>query len=199
MIMKYFPSNTFPKSHSTNDLVVKSGSMTKSDLPPCSWDAPKKSPSSWDFHKQHAETNTCEGYLYLQNKSFFRLPKHAWKRKYFTLKSDSLYVTECKNDAVQDSDCIKIGLDTGIYPRDHAGSDNRKYYIRITTGKQNFTVRSCEEDDRNTWITSLLMSMSNTLLGNSPSSTPASSPPSSPTSTAPTTPTTPAKINDVDD
>lgn len=188
--MKYFPTN-FPKSQSADSLVKP---VDKSVMP-CDWDA-KKSPSSWDFPSCE---NTCEGYLYVQNRSFWRLPKHAWKRKYFTLKSDSLYMTECKNDAVQDSDCIKIGLDTGIYPRDHAGSDNPKYYIRITTGKQNYTLRSCEEDDRNTWITSLLMSMSTTLLRTTPSHTPTPTPPPTPTGTAPTTPTTPAKINDVDD
>lgn len=192
MIMKYFPTN-FPKSQST-DILAKTGSIEKRDLPPCSWDAPKKSTSVWDFREHHCEKepSTCEGYLYVQNKSFFRLPtKQAWKRKYFTLKSDSLYMTECPNDTVQDSDCIKIGLDTGIYPRDHSDSDNPKFYIRITSGKQNYTLRSCEEDDRNTWITSLLMSMSTAIMGRTP--------PATPTTTAPTTPTTPAKINDVDD
>lgn len=107
----------------------------------------------------------CEGYLYVQNRSFWRFPKHVWKRKYFTLKSDSLYITECKTDnTAQNSTCIKIGLDTGIYPRDNING-RPKYYIRITTGKQNYTLRSAEENDRNTWITSLLTSMSNTIMG----------------------------------
>jgi len=110
------------------------------------------------------EYTFCEGYLYVQNRSFWRFPKHVWKRKYFTLKSDSLYISECKNEITQDSTCIKIGLDTGIYPRDNING-RPKYYIRITTGKQNYTLRSTEEDDRNTWITSLLTSMSNTLMG----------------------------------
>lgn len=106
-----------------------------------------------------------EGYLYVQNRSFWRFPKHVWKKKYFTLKSDSLYITDCKNDlTTQNSTCIKIGLDTAIYPRDNING-SPKYYIRITTGKQNYTLRSAEEDDRNAWITSLLTSMSNNLMG----------------------------------
>lgn len=124
------------------------------------------SEESGDFDKEffRNEITFCEGFLYVQNRSFWRFPKHIWKKKYFTLKSDSLYISDAKNDITPNSTCIKIGLDTAIYPRDGING-SPKYYIRITTGKQNYTLRSTEEDDRNAWITSLLTSMSNNLMG----------------------------------
>jgi len=117
------------------------------------------------FCEDLRENSGCEGFLYVQNRNFWRLPKHAWKKKYFTLRNNSLYMTDSENDALRESESIPIGLDTGIYPIDNdVASGMPRFSIRITTGKQTYTLGSMEADDRDTWVTSLLTSMSNALL-----------------------------------
>jgi len=156
MIMKY-EVNPFNNKNDKNNNTIK-GDELQLDT---------NFPTSCSKAHRSMEKTFCEGYLYVQNRSFWRFPKHVWKRQYFTLKNDFLYISECKSDNLYDyekSTCIRIGLDTGIYPRDNING-NPKYYIRITTGKQSYTLRSMEESDRNGWMTGLLTSMSNTLMG----------------------------------
>jgi len=181
MILKYDDMPTFKKHRSasaasleSNQSSISKSSSTASNNMDWSMTMNNNNNSIWNEYlaADFSHPAACEGYLYVQNRSFWKLSKHAWKRKYVALRRDSLYITEDKCDSVSESEkieCIKIRTDTGIYPRDHEGEKN-KYYIRITSGKQNYTLRSEVEDDRNTWITSLLMSMSNTLFGNSTAS-----------------------------
>ena len=112
------------------------------------------------------EVNTFEGYLFVYNRSFWRLSKHAWKQKYFILRGDTLYIADSKNDTPRQLEYLKIGLDTGIYPTDNEviTSGEPRYGIRVTCGKQTYTLGTMDVDVRDTWVTSLLISMSNIFL-----------------------------------
>lgn len=99
----------------------------------------------------------CEGYLYIQSRSLWRFPNHLWKRRYFTLRNDVLYFTKQKGDLIfeETTDKIEIEADTGIYPEEST-KGSKKFFIRIAQGKQNYILCSADENDRNTWLASLL-------------------------------------------
>jgi len=172
IMLKYdFPISHFTSKSVSQDTLVANNKHTDSSHP---------STTTTTRQPYSSSPSSFEGYMYVQNRSFWRLPKHAWKKKYVVLRDNVLYISECKNDTVYDQDYIRIDLDTGIYPLDHMetggggvmvgdgglGSGQHRYFIRITSGKHTVcALCSHNEDERDAWVTSLLTSISNALLG----------------------------------
>ena len=98
-----------------------------------------------------------EGYLYMQCLCLWKFPTHLWRRRYFTLKNDTLYFTKDEKDILNQDKTSKIQIeaDTGIYPEENKKGKS-KYYIKIISGIQRFVLCSTSENERDEWLSSLL-------------------------------------------
>ena len=100
---------------------------------------------------------SCEGFLFMQQKSMFNLPFYGCKRRYFKLHHDCLYILKENIDVSSDGYANKINIesDTGIFPEENTRI-KKKYSIRITQGIRSYILHAFEESDRNTWLSILL-------------------------------------------
>ena len=115
---------------------------------------------------------SCEGHLYIQSKTLWKFPPYLWKRRYFVLQRDVLYFFKTRESMCEDTDLdeqssnlLKIQSDTGIYPEESCSKGFKKYLIRITHGKLNYVLCTSSEQDRNTWLASLLTVITRKFIG----------------------------------
>nr|XP_047145334.1 uncharacterized protein LOC124818442 [Hydra vulgaris] len=101
---------------------------------------------------------SCEGYLYMHIKSFWRPSGFTVKRKYFTLRKETLFITKQRGDLIFEDGSdnrIDIHSDTGIFSEENL-KGKYQYGIRITNGKQSFLLSAANAEYRNAWLSTLL-------------------------------------------
>ena len=103
-----------------------------------------------------------EGYLWKQSKS---MPlKRRWKRRYFILSEDKLYLLKEKNEESVSAKIIRI-LDIVSLMAEDFGFRRKKFGLRLRANNKESYVVSCNsEDERNDWITAVLTAKSCSLV-----------------------------------
>lgn len=103
-----------------------------------------------------------EGYLWKQSKS---TPlKRRWKKRYFILSEDKLYLLKEKSEESVSAKIIRI-LDIVSLMVEDFGFRTKKFGLRLRANNKESYIVSCNsEDERNDWITAVLTAKSYSLV-----------------------------------
>lgn len=105
------------------------------------------------------DTVLKEGYLFKQSHSVWKL----WKARYFILRRSGLYYYKEKGETA--------GLPLGILPYreisvqiDEIGDKKKKFCLRIQAEGKSYMLCCFSEEERNSWLTAILTSITNYIL-----------------------------------
>lgn len=103
-----------------------------------------------------------EGYIWKQSKS---TPlKRRWKRRYFILSEDKLYLLKEKSEESVSAKIIRI-LDIVSLMAEDFGFRRKKFGLRLrANNKESYIVSCSTEAERNDWITAVLTAKSYSLV-----------------------------------
>lgn len=126
--------------------------------------------ASWRFRRPgYSEKFTSnedplikEGYIWKQSKS---TPlKRRWKRRYFILSEDKLYLLKEKSEESVSAKIIRI-LDIVSLMTEDFGFRRKKFGLRLrANNKESYIVSCSTEAERNDWITAVLTAKSYSLV-----------------------------------
>lgn len=103
-----------------------------------------------------------EGYIWKQSKS---TPlNRRWKRRYFILSEDKLYLLKEKSEESVSAKIIRI-LDIVSLMAEDFGFRRKKFGLRLrANNKESYIVSCSSEAERNDWITAVLTAKSYSLV-----------------------------------